>query len=95
MANQAPDKTNFFRQATANRLAMVPGAAMLANWGSPSAAAALNSRVLASQTNGAQSPSDPSKAPWTFTDFIFGTRSVAWPVSPTKSNRGMRFSPKG
>jgi hypothetical protein len=76
--NQAA--AGFFTQATANRVGLVPGAAALASFANKpnnqGAANAYNSRVRASQQNGAGPVIAPTKAPWSFTDFATGMRST-------------------
>jgi len=81
MATMGKDTTkNFFASAMTNRLALMPGAGSIASYGNgtdgATAAAAYNSRVLASQTNGAGPVSSPAKAPFSFVDFATGKRSL-------------------
>jgi hypothetical protein len=68
--------TDFFAQATNNRLALVPASSALAQYGNTdqgTAQAALDSRVRASSVNGAGPNADPSSAPWgTLTNFALG-----------------------
>lgn len=71
---------NFFASAMSNRLALLPGGQRLAAYGNGSegatSAPAYNSRVLASQTNGAGPEAVPINAPWSFGDFITGVKSL-------------------
>jgi len=78
--NQA--ETNFFSNATRNRLALVPGAAHLigyANKGNlgQGASTTLNSQVRASQMNGSGPAITPIKAPYSFAQFATGFRTLA------------------
>lgn len=77
---------NFFASAMANRLSMLPGASPLAAYGNgsdgASSAAAYNSRVLASQTNGAGPTTMPIQSPFSFGDFITGRKSLTIQNSP-------------
>lgn len=76
--------TDFFRDASgnfgANRTLFSKYAGGMANpvgnASNPDASAAYNSRVRASVVNGAGSPADPARAPWNFTDFVFGRKTV-------------------
>ncbi len=70
--------TNFFQNATANRLLMVPAAAALAGYANKplgmGTASAYSSRVKSSLQNGAGPAIAPLTAPWSFTQFATGKR---------------------
>ena len=74
------ESTSFFANATANRVGQVPGALLLTRWANQpqgkGGAAAYNSRVLASQQNGAGPAVAPIRAPWSFQDFATGFRTT-------------------
>lgn len=66
-----------YQAISQNRLNALPGgrAIITANQ-KATAATNFNGRVLSAQTNGAGPNANPSRAPWTMTDFITGQRSV-------------------
>ena len=77
----AQSKTNFFAQATLNRLALVPGAVNLATFANKGqlgqgAATSYNSRVASSQLNGAGPAVPPINSPFSFTQFATGLRTL-------------------
>lgn len=100
MAYMGKDSSkSFFQAAMDNRLSMLPGGQKLAAYGNggtdgQSSAAAYNSRVLASQTNGAGPEANPIRAPFSFGDFVTGNKSLTTagsPVSVAGSGRRGRF----
>lgn len=70
----------FFSNAIKNRLALTPGAAHLLKFANKmegqGGAVALNSRVLVSSQNGSGPAVAPVTAPWSFTEFATGQRSL-------------------
>ncbi len=84
--------TNFFANATANRIALVPGAAQLtqfANKGLLGQGTAVNyaARVRGSQQNGSGPAQAPMTAPFSFGQFATGLRALAVKVRPNSSKR--------
>lgn len=77
--------SNFFANATANRVALVPGAAMLAGMGNASlgrgSARVYNSLVAASQQNGAGPAIAPIQAPFSVTQFGTGKRVLSLAIA--------------
>lgn len=89
MSNNAGNQvqTDFFKNATKNRLALVPGASYLtqfANQGQlgQGSATAYNSRLVGSQLNGSGPAMSPVTAPFSFTQFATGIRAIK--LSPLK-----------
>lgn len=72
--SNVPTSTNFFASAVNARAGMVPGNQTLIAFSQKNASLGYSSRVAASQSNGAQSPANPVKAPWTFQQLITGKR---------------------
>lgn len=73
--------TDFFKQATANRLALVPGASVLASFANKGqlgqgSAISYNSKVRASQQNGSGPAIPPIQAPFSFGQFATGIRTI-------------------
>jgi hypothetical protein len=78
---------DFFASQMKNRLGLVPGAGNLTTYANGvdgvTAAAAYNSRVLNTQLNGAGPAMSPINAPWSFSDFITGMKSLTNKQSST------------
>lgn len=73
--------SNFFANATQNRIALVPGATVLASYANrgqlgAGAAVSFNSKVRASQQNGSGPAVPPIAAPFSFSQFATGARSL-------------------
>lgn len=70
----------FFSDAIQNRIALVPGAASLVAFANKplgtGAAREYNARVKSSQQNGAGPAIAPITAPWSFTQFATGKRTL-------------------
>lgn len=87
------NQQSFFASAMRNRLRLLPGATQLAGYGNgtdgATSSAAYNSRVLASQINGAGPVANPINAPYSFADFATGKKSLTTNNGATvaKTNR--------
>jgi hypothetical protein len=73
--------TDFFANATKNRLALVPGAAALTSFSNKGqlgegTATSFNSRVRGSQQNGSGPAVPPTTSPFSFTQFATGARTL-------------------
>ena len=76
-------QAQFFSSSTRNRLSLVPGAANLAafaNRGNLGAGSAIsyNSKVQGSQQNGSGPAIAPRTAPFSFTEFATGLRTLGF-----------------
>jgi hypothetical protein len=97
MATSGVNNLGFYAQATKTLGAMVTPygqqAMAYANGtqlGSGSKQAYLG-QVAAAQTNGSGPNADPINAPWNFTDFALGTRSVQRSTKTTRRGLGGRI----
>lgn len=84
--------SDFFKNANANRVSLVPGAAALlpyANQGllGQGTATAFASRVRGSQQNGSGPAQAPTRAPFSFGQFATGIRLLGNAVRPKSSKR--------
>jgi hypothetical protein len=84
--------SNFFANANANRISLVPGAAQLTNFANKGllgqgTATAYASRVRGSQQNGSGPAQAPTSAPFSFGQFATGLRMVATRVRPNSSKK--------
>jgi hypothetical protein len=87
--------TNFFAAAMNNRLALLPGSGNLTTYGNgtdgATAAAGFNSRVLASQINGAGPVASPINAPWSFSSFATGKKILTGSNSSLPKRSSIKF----
>jgi len=72
MANQCLTGAAWAKKALMAKSSAIPGAAYAIKMSNATPTQAYNSRHLASQVNGAQSPADAKNAPWDWHSFIFG-----------------------
>jgi hypothetical protein len=94
--NMGPNpKENFFKAQMLNRASIIPGAKNLMTYSNltdgMTAAAAYNSRVLATQINGGGPDVSPISAPFSFFDFVSGNRSLTTATTTVAAKKKGRF----